>query len=228
MQNSVIKGEGNSRYLKSVANFLTLYPTYTDFVAALVAGTLPVDFNGINASGFTTVGTPINKSTLLSDATATAIGLTGDPTVDDALKELQTKKAALASPALTGTPTAPTAANGTTTTQIATTAFVQDAINNASKQISRIETGSYTGDGTYGQANPCSITFTGNVPAFVIIAGYVYQWGELSFRVWSGNSTVIESVTVNDHTMTWYYASASSATEQLNASGVTYNYIGIS
>ena len=36
-------------------------------------------------------------------------------------------KAPLASPALTGTPTAPTAASGTNTTQIATTAFVADA-----------------------------------------------------------------------------------------------------
>jgi hypothetical protein len=38
-----------------------------------------------------------------------------------------TTKAPLASPALTGTPTAPTAAGGTNTTQIATTAFVQAA-----------------------------------------------------------------------------------------------------
>ncbi len=37
-------------------------------------------------------------------------------------------KADLASPALTGTPTAPTASVGTDTTQLATTAFVQDAI----------------------------------------------------------------------------------------------------
>lgn len=37
-------------------------------------------------------------------------------------------KAPLASPALTGTPTAPTAAAGTDTTQIATTAFVNDAV----------------------------------------------------------------------------------------------------
>lgn len=37
-------------------------------------------------------------------------------------------KADLASPALTGTPTAPTAAIGTSTTQIATTAFVQNAV----------------------------------------------------------------------------------------------------
>ena len=38
-------------------------------------------------------------------------------------------KAALASPALTGTPTAPLAATGTNTTQIATTSFVQQEIN---------------------------------------------------------------------------------------------------
>lgn len=38
--------------------------------------------------------------------------------------------APLASPALTGTPTAPTATTGTDTTQIATTAFVEDAIDN--------------------------------------------------------------------------------------------------
>lgn len=38
-------------------------------------------------------------------------------------------KAPLASPALTGTPTAPTASGGTNTTQIATTAFVQTAVS---------------------------------------------------------------------------------------------------
>ena len=39
--------------------------------------------------------------------------------------------APLASPALTGTPTAPTAESGTNTTQIATTAFVQTAVSGA-------------------------------------------------------------------------------------------------
>jgi len=42
---------------------------------------------------------------------------------------IKTTYAKLASPALTGTPTAPTAATGTNTTQIATTAFVQDALS---------------------------------------------------------------------------------------------------
>lgn len=48
--------------------------------------------------------------------------------VQAAITELDTKKAPLASPALTGTPTAPTANPGTNTTQIATAAFVQAAI----------------------------------------------------------------------------------------------------
>lgn len=41
-------------------------------------------------------------------------------------------KANLASPSLTGTPTAPTATSGTNTTQLATTAFVQEAVSVAS------------------------------------------------------------------------------------------------
>ena len=48
----------------------------------------------------------------------------------DQVDSLSTNKAPLASPALTGTPTAPTAANGTATTQIATTAFVSNEISN--------------------------------------------------------------------------------------------------
>jgi hypothetical protein len=52
------------------------------------------------------------------------VGSTGGITVQAALD----LKAALASPTFTGTPAAPTAALGTDTTQIATTAFVQDAV----------------------------------------------------------------------------------------------------
>lgn len=48
---------------------------------------------------------------------------------DTTLTNALALKAALASPALTGTPTAPTASAGTTTTQIATTAFVKAALD---------------------------------------------------------------------------------------------------
>jgi hypothetical protein len=54
--------------------------------------------------------------------------------------KLKAKFATLASPAFTGTPTAPTATAGTSDTQIATTAFVTDAINTA---ITEVENGSY-------------------------------------------------------------------------------------
>jgi len=38
MQDAIVLGTGNSRYLKSVSGFMSLYPTYEDFAAALVAG----------------------------------------------------------------------------------------------------------------------------------------------------------------------------------------------
>lgn len=50
-----------------------------------------------------------------------------------------TTKADLASPDFTGTPTAPTASAGTNTTQIATTAFVKTAVDNAVAGITQFD-----------------------------------------------------------------------------------------
>lgn len=86
MQDTIIKGTGNSHTLKSVANFMSLYPTYDAFATALVAGTLPVDISGLVAAGVQQQGMTLTKANLLSDATASALGLTGNPTVDDALR----------------------------------------------------------------------------------------------------------------------------------------------
>ena len=64
-----------------------------------------------------------------------AVGLSNVDNTADSAKPVSTAqqtalnlKADLASPALTGTPTAPTAADGTSSTQLATTAFVQGAV----------------------------------------------------------------------------------------------------
>ncbi len=63
----------------------------------------------------------------------------------------------LASPALTGTPTAPSAALGTDTDQVATTAFVQDAMA-ASELISRVvEIGVYESAGIYPGLYPDTV-----------------------------------------------------------------------
>lgn len=87
MKDMIIKGTGDSRYLKSVSNFLSLYPDYESFVAALVAGTLPIDLNGINSAGVTQEGTPLTKANLLSDTAAKLMGATGtDPTIDAAFR----------------------------------------------------------------------------------------------------------------------------------------------
>lgn len=92
MKDLVPKGTGNSRFLKSVSNFLSLYPTYNDMAAALTAGTLPVDFNGINPEGVTQTGTALNKANLLDDDTAAALELdSDDPTVNEALYTLSQK-----------------------------------------------------------------------------------------------------------------------------------------
>lgn len=63
---------------------------------------------------------------LISTLSGTVSTLSG--TVTSVQSELN-NKAPLVSPSLNGTPTAPTASAGTNTTQIATTAFVQEALS---------------------------------------------------------------------------------------------------
>lgn len=87
MLDGIIKGTGDSRYLKSVSDFLARYPSYADFAAALIAGTLPVDFNGINTEGWQKAGTPLNKANLLSDATAGKYGLSDANAMPDRVFE---------------------------------------------------------------------------------------------------------------------------------------------
>lgn len=94
MKDAIALGTGNSRYLKSVSGFMSLYPTYESFVAALVAGTLPIDLNGINPDGWSQLGTALDKAHLLTDATAALMDLGAEATVNDALATLAQKAAA--------------------------------------------------------------------------------------------------------------------------------------
>ena len=90
MQDGIIAGNGNSRYLKTVAAALSLYPDYESFMAALIAGTFPIDLNGINAGGWTQQGTPLNKANLFSDSTAITLGLSAANSPNDALVKIKT------------------------------------------------------------------------------------------------------------------------------------------
>ena len=101
----------------------------------------------------------VTKSTLLSALGGSiADGNTGFVTGDAAYDALALK-ANLASPTLTGTPKAPTATAGTNTTQIATTAFVKTAVDNA---IATADALTYKGTrdggstGEYGALTPAA------------------------------------------------------------------------
>lgn len=83
MQDAIINETGNSRYLRSIAGFLQAYPTYEDFAAALIAGTLPIDLAGINVDGFAQLGTDLNKANLLTDATAALADLGPEATPNE-------------------------------------------------------------------------------------------------------------------------------------------------
>lgn len=86
MRDSIIKNTGNSRYLKSAISAAT---TWEQFRAALIAGTLPIDLNGINTAGWQQVGDALNKANLLPDGIITAFGLPGsNPQVKDGISRL--------------------------------------------------------------------------------------------------------------------------------------------
>jgi len=93
MQDMVINGTGNSRFLKSVENFLDLFPTYEAFAAAFASGVLPVDFNGINPDGITQMGTPYAKATVLTDETAAQFNLDETATPNDVFSILAQRNA---------------------------------------------------------------------------------------------------------------------------------------
>jgi len=77
----------------------------------------------------TVLATALGTSNVSSFATLTDATTAAIPTTNTPLANALAAKAPLASPALTGTPTVPTAAPGTNTTQAASTAFVVAAVN---------------------------------------------------------------------------------------------------
>ena len=71
MENLVPLGTGNSRFMKSNIPAST---TLTQLIQMLNNGTFPYDVGTINPAGISQQGTPLNKDTLLKDATAALYG----------------------------------------------------------------------------------------------------------------------------------------------------------
>lgn len=91
--------------------------------------TAGTDTSQIATTAFVTasITAQLGTATPLMDGTA-AVGTSTLLSRQDHKHPSDTSRAPLSSPALTGTPTAPTATAGTNTTQLATTAFVQSAL----------------------------------------------------------------------------------------------------
>ena len=127
------------------------------------------------------------SSTPLMDGTAST-GTSKRFAAEDHVHPTDSSRAPLASPALTGTPTAPTAAVGTTTTQLATTEFVANAVAASTSGVSDVRVDS-TSVVTSGVANislvgaqntkgvvknGSSVTSTSGLTASPIISGVPY------------------------------------------------------
>ena len=102
-------------------------------LADIAINTTNISTNTSNISTNTT-----NIATNTSDIAANTVDIAANSSA-------LTTKAGLASPAFTGTPTAPTAVTGTNTTQIASTAFVQQEVTGATGSNLATATNIWTG-----------------------------------------------------------------------------------
>lgn len=155
----------------------------------------------VDSSGNVSVNDNSHKHIVsnISDLTATASelnvldGITASTTelnyTDGVTSNIQTQlntKAPLASPTLTGTPKAPTASSGTNTTQIATTAFVQNAVSNhntsttAHSDIRELISGLTTRLNALADSDDTTLDQLSEIVAYI-----------------KSNRTLIESVTTN-------------------------------
>jgi len=150
-------------------------------VADLKTGVLDTDLSDASSSDDTLASAKAIKAQLDLKATVTALNL----------------KAPLASPGLTGTPTAPTAAANTNTTQIATTAYVQtelsDLVDSAPGTLNTLnELAAALGD----DAN-FSTTVTNSIATKMPLAGGTFT-GDVTFTganynaVWDKSDNALE------------------------------------
>ena len=154
------------------------------------AGTINIGHSNVLANAQTTSG--IYPIKIDKNGHITEYGSAFDPsTKQNTISDLQTIRdgaaagatavqpddlnsyAPLASPALTGTPTAPTANAGTNTTQIATTAFVTNAISGITGAM--VFKGTIGTGGTAGTALPTSNVKVGDTYKIITAGTYAGQ-----------------------------------------------------
>lgn len=144
----------------------------TDFISPALTGT-PTAPTAVTATNTTQLATTAFVQQELANELATvaplmsgaaAVGVSAKVARQDHIHPTDTSRAPLASPALTGTPTAPTGATGDNSTQLATDAFVNVAVNGQAT-IAMAATGNTTMSAAQYGVNALNLTgtLTGNV-----------------------------------------------------------------
>lgn len=204
-------------------------PTLTSGISAASIKTLlgiPTDISNV------VDGAPTALDTLNKIAAAINDDASFHTTVTAALAG----KAPLASPAFTGAPTAPTAASGTNTTQVATTAFVQAALPSAGIALTDLSVvnQSASGSGTLAYNNTSGVfTFTPPSLAFsnisatpTTIAGYgITDAFSGAFSALTGKPTTISGYGITD-AFDGVFASLSAKPTTISGYGITDAFSG--
>ena len=199
MENLVPLGTGNSRLMKSNIPSNT---TLAQLIQMWNNGTFPYDIGLLNSAGISQQGTPLNKDTLLKDATAALFGLGTDAVPDDVLAKISELIGGLE----TDIATRP---------QIATGSYVgtgtygsrNPTTLNFEFRPKLIFIYPSSGYSTYG--------------AGVFIIG---KEAQSNYFTWVSSNVGDGEFFISNNGVSWY---GDGAAEQLNQSVVTYRYIAI-
>ena len=204
----------------------------------------PTLTSGISAASIKTLlGVPTDISNVVDGAPTAldtlnkiAAAINDDASFHTTVTAALAGKAPLASPAFTGAPTAPTAASGTNTTQVATTAFVQAALPNAGIALTDLSVvnQSASGSGTLAYNNTSGVfTFTPPSLAFsnisatpTTIAGYgITDAFSGAFSALTGKPTTISGYGITD-AFDGVFASLSAKPTTISGYGITDAFSG--
>lgn len=173
--------------------------TFSSTIVGSVSGNAGTVTNGVVTTG--TYADPswvtsLSGSKITGNISGAAASITGSITesqVTNLTSDLAAK-APLASPALSGTPTAPTATPGTNTTQVATTAFVAAATPAASGSTTQIQfnnVGAIAGDAGFTYVVATSIV-TVNGGLVINCTGSTTSQPSISFNNTSSTTPIIK------------------------------------
>ena len=132
-------------------------------------------YDMVRADQPTQEGTPLNKNSLLKDATAALFQLSGDTALPDKVFEILSKAALVGE-------------DGSI-----------KPIQGDSLSFSKVQYVEYNGTGLYGASNPCSLTFDGFRPDVIFILGHADFAASIWRPVYFGS--IIE--VLNKHTSSY-------------------------